>query len=906
MKKPKTPAAPKKIHYLSSTHWDREWYQPFQGFRFRLVQMVDDLLGILERDPDYKVFHFDGQGVVAEDYLDIRPENRGRLEELTRAGRVLFGPWYVMPDEFLVSGEALIRNLQFGNRVARALGGKPWRFGYVCDIFGHAAQFPQILAGFGIRAASLGRGTNEHTTPAFFRWRSPDGSEVLTWKSPDPMGYGDFTLGVLKNWSYNYDARQLDGKELRRVKEALPGYVAKEQARTSVPIVVITDGVDHEPAHPYIPQLLKELRLRFPKTEVTMENLEALADDLEPYRSRLPVKEGELIEPGKAQSMFIYLIPNTVSSRYLLKKWNDRCQALLELTVEPLHAACLARGGRDEQPYLRKAWQYLLKNHPHDSICGCSIDSVHRDMEYRFRQCETLATTVLEENSTSDPGLEFTGTDTQEMKVRLYNPLPFHRRGAFPLTLDFPGSWKGRYAEAFGYEQLNAFRIFAGKREVPYGITRMQRGVHKRVYNQKGVSVDRFEIEAELELAPMGWTEVTVKSADMPTRHRKSQLAGARSAENSLVALQILDNGTIDLVDKISGLKRCGLMDYSSVSEIGDGWFHTPTVNAGRSWANSSASVRLITDTPACTGFSIRRELRVPAEVVPDGKSYMSSVQEVTVGLEARVFLREGWPGIQVELVVDNTAKDHKLSLSIPTGLPGGKYFASQAFCMLERECGFSTATDDWKEAEWTERNFAGITGKRDAEGRGLAFISPFGLHEVAARADAAGTLDITLLRCSRRTVHTNGEPDGQLQGRQDFRFALLCLSPEDDEAGLWRRQQEMQAPPLVQCAPADFSPSPVQAGETFLELRGDGLVFSSCKRAEEDAGLVALRVFNPSAQPVTGEARFGIGVAEARLADLDETPGEKVKAGKSGFQISLGPWKMQTYLVRLRSPVRG
>ncbi len=102
------------LHLISHTHWDREWYQPFQIFRIRLVHLIDNLLAIMKNDPDYAHFMLDGQTIVLEDYLQIRPENEKYLKELIKQGRILIGPWYILPDEFLVSPEATIRNLLRG------------------------------------------------------------------------------------------------------------------------------------------------------------------------------------------------------------------------------------------------------------------------------------------------------------------------------------------------------------------------------------------------------------------------------------------------------------------------------------------------------------------------------------------------------------------------------------------------------------------------------------------------------------------------------------------------------------------------------------------------------------------------------------------------------------------------
>ena len=100
-----------KIYVLQSTHWDRELYQPFQGFRYNLVEMLDGLVDILERDGDFGLFCTDGQTVLLEDYKEICPENAKKLEKYIKEGRVKVGPWYVMPDELLLSGESLIIEL---------------------------------------------------------------------------------------------------------------------------------------------------------------------------------------------------------------------------------------------------------------------------------------------------------------------------------------------------------------------------------------------------------------------------------------------------------------------------------------------------------------------------------------------------------------------------------------------------------------------------------------------------------------------------------------------------------------------------------------------------------------------------------------------------------------------------
>ncbi len=245
----------RKVHFVVSTHWDREWYQSFQGFRYRLVRMFDEVLETMEKDPRFTHFDTDGQAIVLEDYLAIRPERTEKVKELIRQGRLSVGPWYVLPDEFLVSGESLIRNLKEGIRVAESFG-KSSRAGFVCDIFGHTSQVPQILRGFGINSFLMWRGMNEKVCSANFRWQSPDGSEVLTHRFGPMWGYCDYDFRVRK-------AQQISAKPTQEeLVEGLIEEVHLQAQRTSTRTLLIFDGGDHIEIEPSTPALIEEANKR--------------------------------------------------------------------------------------------------------------------------------------------------------------------------------------------------------------------------------------------------------------------------------------------------------------------------------------------------------------------------------------------------------------------------------------------------------------------------------------------------------------------------------------------------------------------------------------------------------------------------------------------------------------------
>src|ERR1700722_5808566 len=175
-------------HYIRSAHWDREWYEPFQGYRLRLVSMLDEVLEQFDSDPTLK-YTMDGQSIPIHDYLEIRPEQTSRIQKLISEQRLKVGPWYVAPDEWLVCGESLIRNLQMGIELAGQLGAPASRAGFACDQFGHVGQLPQIFDQLGIGGAFVWRGTNEREHHGHFMWKSPDGTAIPAYRF-GKSGYG--------------------------------------------------------------------------------------------------------------------------------------------------------------------------------------------------------------------------------------------------------------------------------------------------------------------------------------------------------------------------------------------------------------------------------------------------------------------------------------------------------------------------------------------------------------------------------------------------------------------------------------------------------------------------------------------------------------------------------------------
>jgi len=409
------------------THWDREWWATFQDFRFRLVQTVDRLLDALESRPEFASFMLDGQDIVLEDYLEVRPEQRERLARLVRTGRIQVGPWYVLADQFLTSGEASIRNLWLGERVARGLGVENARVGYLPDQFGHAGQMPQILSGFGIDSAVVWRG---------FGGPAPQMRSEFWWEAPD----GSRVFGVYL--AREYHRRHYTPED---TPDRLRDFVDQMRPYATTAVILEPYGGDHLPVDAGLADRVQSVGAALRDAGIDYR-IGSLAEYVQLARAGEPDLAVTWKGEGRAYGRQANLLPGVLSARIYLKQANRDAQSQLERYAEPLQALDWMLGAPYEAEYLWTAWKRLLVNHAHDSICGCSIDQVHREMLPRFAEAqqvgELLVLSALERLAARIAAEEAPGAEP----VIVFNPLNWARTEAVSVLMNpdlgiEPGSW---------------------------------------------------------------------------------------------------------------------------------------------------------------------------------------------------------------------------------------------------------------------------------------------------------------------------------------------------------------------------------------------------------------------------------------------------------------------------------
>jgi len=430
----------KKLHVISHTHWDREWYETFQQFRLKLVHLVDKLLDILDQDPEFKHFMLDGQTIILDDYLQIRPKKKEVLREHIQKGRILIGPWHILPDMFLVSPEAHIRNLLQGARTARKFGPK-MPVGYIPDPFGHPGQTPQILKGFGLNAASLWRGVSADK-PTEMWWESPDGSKVL--------------LAYLRDSYSNGAALPTSNSELFVNAIATAG--DSLAANSAVDDHLIMLGTDHMEPSPFTSRAIASADEHLPNVQVVHSTypdyIQAITEQIDQLEQGIPTIQGELRACDHS-----HLLPGVLSTRMWIKQRNHASQILLEKWAEPfgVFAEQMIGNKKDKikwserprqeiasnricnvAPITRSAWRLLMENHPHDSICGCSIDQVHDEMEPRFDQADQIGEEITKQALQALAGSTQTQKEGFFSSIVLFNPQGFDNKGVVEIELTIP------------------------------------------------------------------------------------------------------------------------------------------------------------------------------------------------------------------------------------------------------------------------------------------------------------------------------------------------------------------------------------------------------------------------------------------------------------------------------------
>ncbi len=817
--------------------------------------MVDSLLDTLDADEAYRHFMLDGQTIILTDYLEIRPENEQRLKEHIRTGKILIGPWYNLPDVFLVSGESLIRNLFWGHKSV-----PDWapvtKVGYLPDQFGLISQMPQILQGFGIDSAIIwrGLGISWEKTKSEFVWRGPDGTEVLAHRLPPREGY------------FNAVDLPQETDQVRRKVEELTEQLRRYSSTNNL---LLMNGQDHRFAQEHIPALIKQVNRLLKDAKIIHSSLPLFIQSLKKSTPRLKTVKGEFYS-----GRYTRVHPGVLSCRIHLKQANTQTEHLLQKWAEPFSALAWVETGSYPKAFLDLAWKYLLQNHPHDSICGCSIDQVGEDMMTRFSNArqvgEELSSKALQQIGAQIDASFLQGDETA---LVVFNSLNWSRSDWVQAEVTFPVEMK---VETFRLEDTQG-------NPIPYYLHRSEPYVHffnpaKYLDFEKR---SRFEISFLAENLPsLGYRCYVIKPGAAPRPPATPHLLSPRQnvLENEHLRVVIGENGTFDLLHKKSGVVCEGCHYFEDGADKGTLFNYSyPEHDRVITSLKGDASVTLMENTAFFARYKIEIALLLPLRLCSDRKR--RSKELIRYPITSYVSLCSDVPRVEIETHLRNRAKDHRLRVLFPSGIKTDSSYAEGQFDVVRRPVEVPGAVD-WAEdpmPTYPQRTFVDVHD----EASGLGLLNQ-GLPEYEVKDDRHRTVALTLLRCVEwltapgvLTVRTHkGEPfwqhspGGQCLGDYVFHYALYPHSGNWQTAKVYRQAHQHNTG--CRAIQVDRHSGRLPAEQCFVSTRPDTVLVSCFKKAETRDSLI-LRLFNISGRKVQARVRFHRNIESAYLVNLNE-----------------------------------
>ncbi len=914
---------PMVVHVVPHTHWDREWYEPFQVFRMRLVDLVDEVLEHLEAEPRFR-FMLDGQLATVDDYLRIRPEGAARIRRAVDAGQLVIGPWLILLDEFLVSGETIVRNLQLGWRRAEDFGGA-MAVGYLPDMFGHIAQMPQILRRAGIDDAVVWRGVPAAIQEHRFRWRAPDGSEVraefLAWR-----GYssGAYLLEV-------------PGK----LEARIAAYHRAARAAYGDRHLLAMYGSDHTAP-------VRDLLAQADEVNGAQDRYELRVDTLPAYLAAAREVDGDglsgaVLWHGELRSSArSNLLMGVTSARIDLKAAMGRAERAVARYAEPLSALW---GVEDPTAFLELAWRRIVESSAHDSICGCSIDHVVEKVLSRLAEAEQLATQVAQRVAIA------ASRRVPTSGWVVMNPTPSERTGLVTLDAVVPAEWGDVALElpdgaVVGTQEVrrNQPLIYEADVSGEALVTFLDRRIHGRELFGRLLNRARIEPDAEPprltlavdDVAHDAWFDVddlrervAIASASRPDATWRIHIEAAprrvlqaavpvpalgkvavrsvqasgdvrgrvtladRVLDNGLCRVEVAADGTLDISAgdvRLSGVGR--LVDGG---EFGDTYNHAPPATDRLVTEPASVAVTATAAGPVRGELLVRRTYLWPIGVSADGGARTEEVGTVSVAMH--VELRADEPFVRVRLAFENRSRDHRLRFHVPLAHRADRSAAEGQFAVVER--GLTT------EGGYGELALPTFPAHGFVAAGGAAILLEHALeYELVDGRELALTVLRSTGLLSRNDNPYREDPAGpqkpvpgaQLLGPWEIGFAVMPHAGRWSDGGIVAARERYAHPFLVERGRALDEADAGFERRDGIEVEGDGIVLSAFRATGEEIELRLVRE-----HPEAGTVRIGPGLVVARDIDLlGRRLGTELPLDDDGWvALEVGAWEIRTLRLR-------
>lgn len=917
----------KIFHVISNTHWDREWRYPYQRNRQMLVDMIDKVLEILETNPEYRAFHLDSQSIVIKDYLEIKPHKANSIKCLVEEKRLFIGPWYVLPEQFQVGGENLIRNLLIGHKLSRKYG-RVSKIGYSPFSWGQISQLPQIYKEFGIELIMFYRGVNSLDSPkAEFLWIGADGTEAISSRFSTmprynfyfyiyrPVIHNEFPFDIEYKWSKDgvpfhfadkslveedyFMIEPLDSYYPENISKQVEALINDQVNDFTTPHIIWMEGHDSSGPNEKTVRIIKDIKKLFPELEVVHSTLEDYAKSL--FES-VDVNSLKKVYGERRSAQFDRRSGNlygyTTSARMYLKQKNFEAERWIQFYAEPFNvfSALVGRNINDNYPEL--VWDLIVQNSAHDSIGGCSLDEVHEDMMHRYKHAIEISKGVFERAIKficKNINLKVFENNLNNSSVFLvaFNPTQFMRNEVVECFIDIPKEFdKG----SVKVKDVNGTDLQLQIKSVKPVQPVLEQMIDRPMY----FDMMRYHCFLYLNDIPsFGYKSFSVEPIKLPKEKiQKSNLISQKIniIENKYLKIKINSNGTFNLLNKPTGIEYKNLGYFYDEGEAGHAWINIPT-KPFITTLKSKPQIKIIENNELLSKVSIKHKVKIPTYLSERKKK---NPKTKVLNIELMLILKSDSKNLELNIEVENQSESHRLRIMFPTGLNANYHFAEGQFDVVRRDVK-RIDSKEWIEQPMYDFPFHTFIDVSDNK-NGLAIIVD-GLKEYEVKDDASKTIAITLFRAFEYII--------QPSSKQDYTFqkGSQCLGKSNYKLAVYPHKGDWQNGEVYKEAlNFNYSVSIVQTGKSngslptensFIKIFPDDLIFSSFKKSENEDGFV-LRIYNPTEYDIEGKVEFVNKILKVEQVTLEEVFIKEIcLSNENYFSVSLGRKKIGTYKIK-------
>ncbi len=846
----------KKVYIISHSHWDREWYMPYEQHHMRLITLIDDLLEQFETNPDFNSFHLDGQTISLDDYLEVRPNKREALQKAITEGKLKIGPFYILQDDFLTSSESNTRNMLVGLEESKKWGA-PVKLGYFPDTFGNMGQAPQMMLEGGLDVTAYGRGVkptgfnnvvinDEKYTSQYSEmwWEGSDKSKVL---------------GILfANWYSN-------GNEIPAEKEAAIKFwdtkLADAEQFASTDHLLMMNGCDHQPLQKDVTDAIKLANELYPDYEFLHSNFE---DYINAVKADLPedlnTVEGELTSQ---ETDGWYTLANCSSSRIYLKQRNTEVSRQLENITEPLATMAAEITGEYPHDQLRYAWKLLMQNHPHDSICGCSVDEVHQEMMTRYLKSHEvgkfLANEALETLTNAIDTSKFpegskpfvvVNTTGQNKTGYVETMIEWKRK---PFSEGSPGelfySLKDEEKPSFNVvdENGNPVEVEVLDVETTFGYD-LPKDAFRIPFMATYVKV-RLHLD---KMAGLSWKGFALIEGDAP-KFNDSPIydEASQTLENKVIKAVISEDGRLSITDKKNDVTYDNMLTFENVGDIANEYIFKQPKNDTPIFAHEFPyEIEVKTNNSLIAEIILKQTMMIPhaaEELLQEEMKAVLEMRQRNAGrsselipfvMETTITLEKNSEQLKFATYYNNQSENHRLRVLFPTGIETDKHYAESIFEVIERP---NSVSSSWTNPTNPQHQHSFVNVQDENKG---VTVSNFGINEYEILNDQ-NTIALTILRSTGELGDWGyfPTPEAQCIGENTIEFAI-AFHTADDKFDSFKDGQAFQIPFSVK--QTSIHEGELNTTQQFATIESEQFLMTALKRKEHEMDIV-LRGFNLS-----------------------------------------------------------